>query len=519
MRTTAPLATVIFLLASQGLFPQATAPIRPAFLEPEPGFAELGALTEPLGRSRFELAALLASGVKSERLASYQSKLDRILDGLKTELERGGADGKAAKAEGALTYLHKNVLRAYREDATTLDGILDSGTFNCVSSAVLYALAASSLGVEVAGVRTSDHAFCTVMADGRSIDVETTNPYGYDPGDKKGFKDSFGHATGYAYVAPGGYGDRKAITAVDLVGLILSNRSSMLERSGRYTEATRLGADYAALCPGKESRAFVVDRVNNLVADLERRRDYAGAETAALAAVAAYPDEARLSALARTASYNRAAALGQAGDWEGAFDAAFRVSSTSPPDAATASLLANSLAGLAQNHVRAGNFALARRAVAERAGRAGPSATAAAYAIVGEQELVQAANGRPFAEAASTVDRIFAAGEVSRARYSQAVTTIYGNEAGRRGSGGDWLGGAALAELGASKVPGDKSLIGLATTLRHNFVADAHNHFARLYNAKDYSGAKAAITAALAALPGDSTLKHDLASAEAALGH
>ena len=58
------------------------------------------------------------------------------------------------------------LLRAYREDATTLDGILDSGTFNCVSSAVLYALAAGSLGVEVAGVRTSDHAFCTVMADG-----------------------------------------------------------------------------------------------------------------------------------------------------------------------------------------------------------------------------------------------------------------------------------------------------------------------------------------------------------------
>ncbi|MGA2547133.1 MAG: hypothetical protein ABSF43_11325 [Rectinemataceae bacterium] len=519
MRTTAPLVMLAFFIAARGAVSQTTAASGSAFLEPDPGFAEVGALAEPLDVSRMERAALLASGVRPERLAPYQSRLDRILGDIRSEAGQAAdpAAATVAKAEAVLTFLHKNVLRSYREDATTIDGILDSGLFNCVSSAVIYALAARSLGIETAGVRTSDHAFCTVLAEGRSIDVETTNPYGFDPGGKKEFKDSFGRATGYAYVAPGGYGDRRAITAGDLVGLILYNRASMLERSGRFAEATRLGADYASLCPGPDSRNFIVDRVNNLVADFEGRRDYADAETVARAAAAALPGEARLVSLSKTTSCNRAIVLGQAGDWEAAFDAALRVVSADPSDSAGASLVATSLSSLAEDYARKGDFVLARRAVAERASGAGPAAAAAAYALVGDMELVKAANGRPFAEAAAAADRIRAAGEVSAARYAEAVGIIYGNEAERRGEARDWLGGALVAELGASKAPGDESLARLAQTLRHNFVIEAHNRFAQLYNSRDYSGAEAAIKAALAAMPDDASLREDLATAEKAL--
>jgi hypothetical protein len=529
MKKAASVLLLAWVLAPSLAFPQAPAAVPPAFLQPERGFAELGSLAEPLDAARLRRAALLASGVTPERLATYEARLDSVLEELGAELA-GMAETATpsattvanaitiAKAEAVLSFLHKGTLRAYREDATTLDGILDSGIYNCVSSAILYAIAARSVGIAASAVRTQDHAFCRVSIGDRGYDVETTNPYGFDPGNKKEFKDSFGRATGYAYVAPGGYGDRREIGAGELAGLILSNRSSMLERQGRYAEATRLGADYAAICPGPDSRSFLVDRVNNLVAGLESRRDFAGAEAAARAALAAMPGEAKLAALARMASYNKAVALGQAGDWAAAFDASVLVAADrGGRDAEASSLVASSLQGLALLYARSGDFALSRAAVAERAVRAGPEATAAAYAVVGEMELVRAANELPFAQAEATADRIFAAGEVSRARYAQALGAIYGNEAARMGSSGDYLGGAALAERGAAKLQGDRSLARLAADLRHNFVAEAHNRFARLYNGGDYKGAAAVLESALLALPGDATLAKDLKAAEAAL--
>ena len=246
MKTTTTLAALALLLALAAPRPAHAAPAEAAAAWPEvfaaqPGFAELGALAEPLGAPSLLRAALLASGLDPGDLGPYEERVGSLVDGLRAET--GKATGAAARGEAILGLLHKGPLRAYREDATTLSGLLETGLYNCVSSAVLYLIAARSLGIEAAGARTSDHAFCTVLAGGRLIDVETTNTYGFDPGGKKEFKDSFGRLTGYAYVAPGGYGDRRAIGGRELVGLILSNRSSSLERSGRYAEAARLGAD------------------------------------------------------------------------------------------------------------------------------------------------------------------------------------------------------------------------------------------------------------------------------------
>jgi hypothetical protein len=520
MRTTTArlaLAAALLNLAFGAALLQAQAPL-PPFLQSEPGFAELGTLDEPLSLQSLERAALLASGLTPTSTVPYESRLTALFEALRAEA--GSIADPAARGEAILGFLHKRTLKAYSENATTLDGILDTGRYNCVSSAVLYMLAARSLGLDAQGVRTSDHAFCTLLVGSKKIDVETTNPYGFDPGNKKEFTDSFGKATGYAYVAPGGYGDRKAIGEKALVGLILSNRASMLERQGRFDLATKLGADYLELCRDDDSRAFLLNRINNFVADLESRHDYAGAEAAAIAAAAAFPEESRLASLARDASYNRAAALAQAGDWAGAFDRATALGAAAADAKALNELAAQSLAGLANYYARGGDFALARRAVAERAGRAGAEAAKAAYAVIGEVELVRSANQLPFAEAAAAADRILAAGEVSAARYAQAMATIYGNEAGKIGSAGDWLGAAALAETGiaklaAAKAPGDGGLAQLVRTLRHNFVVEAHNRFAKLYNERDYAGAAAAIRQALDSMPGDASLERDLATADA----
>jgi tetratricopeptide (TPR) repeat protein len=538
MRKTSLVAAMLLLLAFAPPFLRAEA--RPAFLEPDSAYAGLAPSGVADSLATLEKMALVASGIasgvaESGRLSAYEARLGEIFSALRKET--GQVSGSAAKAESILTFLHRDTLKAYREDATTVDGILDSGLYNCVSSAVLYALAAKSLGIETWGVRTSDHAFCSVLVDAKRIDVETTNPYGFDPGNKKEFKDSFGRATGYAYVAPGGYGDRRDIGMRELIGLILSNRASMLERSGRFAEAVKLGADYAALCPGDETRAFLVDRINNLIANYQQRRDYAGAEEAALAAASAFPDEPKLVALAHTASYNRAAAAAQSGDFEGAFDratslldAAGASESNKADDLALSELARNSLLGIAEQAARKGDFEAARRAVASRADRAGRDATAAAYAEIGDMELVRAANGMTFAEAQATADRLLADGEVDSERYAQAIATIYGREASRLGKGGDFLGAAALAGSGTDKIDGatgdtaakaraaaPRANLGrIAQAMRHNYAADAHNRFAALYNSGAYTAAEAVLNEALAALPGDPILEHDMATLDEA---
>jgi len=535
-------AALLVAFAAKGLVAQAPAARpgeaeRPDFLKGDPGFAELGALPDPLSVRELGKAALLASGVVPDRSAAYESRLGELYEALRSGPAPFAAAkdaDPAARGEAILGFLHERAFKAYGENATTLDGILDAGLYNCVSSAVLYMLAAKSLGLEVEGVRTSDHAFCSLLAGNRRIDVETTNAFGFDPGNKKEFKDSFGRATGYAYVAPGGYGDRRAIGDRALIGLILSNRASMLEYAGRFAEATRLGVDYDELCRDADSRDFLDARINNLVAYFETRRDYERAETVARAAAEAFPGEARLIALARAASYNKAAARARAGDWAGAFDLAVAQErelkgGASPAASGAASidareldeLASTALSGLAQSYASRGEYALARGAVAERSGLAGPAATRAAYAAIGETELVSAANGLPFAKAEETIDRVFAAGEVDASRYARAIATIYGNEAGKIGSGGDWLGGAALAEKGAvklaaAKAPVNDGLVQLAHSLRHNFVAEAHNRFARLYNTGDFAGAKAEIERALSSMPGDQSLERDLREAQAA---
>ena len=229
------------------------------FLGADPGFAELGALVEPLDRPRSSGPPSSRRASSAEGLGPYEARLDRIIGDLVAAATPAGAatDGGAA---GTLDYRRRKPSSAsstspcFGRIARTLPrstGYSTPASYNCVSSAVLYMLAVRDLGIEVEGVRTSDHAFINVVIGGRSIDVETTNPYGFDPGGKKEFKDSFGRVTGFAYVAPGGYGDRKTISGRELVGLILSNRVAALERKGSFSEAARLGADYAALCPAR----------------------------------------------------------------------------------------------------------------------------------------------------------------------------------------------------------------------------------------------------------------------------
>jgi len=157
---------------------------------------------------------------------------------------------KKEKAEYILTYLHRNILRTYSLNQARVDTIFTNGRYNCVSSAVLYMILCKAAGIEVSGVLTRVHAFVTVHIDGEDIDVETTNRYGFNPGNKKEFHDQFGRTTGFSYVPVQNYRDRRTISQIELISEILITRISEHEKQNLYSDAVPLAIDKAFLLLG-----------------------------------------------------------------------------------------------------------------------------------------------------------------------------------------------------------------------------------------------------------------------------
>jgi hypothetical protein len=169
---------------------------------------------------------------------------------------QGAARDAAAAGDYILTYMHRKFLKSYAAMQTRMDTLLFSGRYNCVSSAVLYLILAQSQGLTVRGVITRDHAFATVYGPGEeSWDVETTNAYGFDPGNRREFHDQFGKATGFAYVPARNYRDRTSVSPLELVSLILSNRIAEQESRGRYAESVPLAVNRAGMLAGRASPA------------------------------------------------------------------------------------------------------------------------------------------------------------------------------------------------------------------------------------------------------------------------
>jgi len=218
-------------------------------LEPDPKALEFFRLGErPSGYTWLDYAqiSLWASGDTST------SNLDRIRTAVETinnssELPSGARE----KAEFILTYMHRNILRSYSIYQTRIDTIFTNGRYNCVSSAVLYMILCESAGLSTSGVVTRDHALVTVHIDGQYIDVETTNRYGFDPGNRKEFHDNFGTLTGFAYVPANNYRDRKTISKIELISLIFVNRIADHERQNRYADSVPVAIDRAAFLLGE----------------------------------------------------------------------------------------------------------------------------------------------------------------------------------------------------------------------------------------------------------------------------
>ena len=446
-------------------------------------------------------AALWASSVNAgpgaeAKAAAY---LDRIKTAAADLAAANPGQSQKERGEAALVFLHKNFLKSYSEFQTRVDEVFVSGRYNCVSSAVLYIILCNSLGIETEGVMTKDHAFALIKAGTETIDVETTNRYGFDPGNRKEFHDAFGKTTGFAYVPAANYRDRINLNAAELVSLILSNRIAIHEKANRFADAVPLAINRVVFLSGvsaeknsasqnnasgrnvifEDPQKDMMNRLFNLGAhyiktgkddDAIAWADYAGKR---------YPgsreDYLRWQELAKAAVNNKLVKLIKAKKTSDARSALTALKEKLSGEIFTELdvMVLEAEAGDRVNSIR------------------NPGDAEAALAFLAE-EWERLPSGR-------------------REEIRNAAILA---EADRFGKSKNWLGGMNWLKSAMEKYGANAKMEAAYRTMRQNRVSELHNEFALLYNKKDYTGAKASVMRSLEEFPEEKQLIQDLALVE-----
>jgi tetratricopeptide (TPR) repeat protein len=459
-------------------------------LDPDPRALEFAGRGEYSWQDIGEIA-LWASAVGTAQAATAASQTGLISNTAAELLAMSDlpADPKA-RGEFVLTFVHQRFLKGYVENQTRLDEVFRTGRYNCVSSAVLYAVFAAAAGLDVQGVMTRDHAFVTVNTGAERIDVETTNPIGFDPGNRREFHDGFGKLTGFAYVPAKNYRDRTSISQLELASLILTNRIAELESHNRYSEAVPLAINRAALLKDRresvtsdfftDPQRDMMDRLLNYGSSLMKSGQEARAIEWAALAGGRYPDEGR---------------------WQ----------------EFTYAALNNLLVKL----IRGKRIADARTTLEANAAILGQANFDRLDAVVLDAELVQRSTGVRTAEEAESIllaiDNARSRGVLNENRARELRDFIIIKEGERLSSAGGARAAIGYTEAAIARYGRDTQLENALRVYRTNRQVELHNAVADLYNRGDYDGARQFVQDALEELPGNRSLTQDLNLVEKAL--
>jgi hypothetical protein len=465
---------------------QSTSAAFPDF-DPDPTALYYAKMRPPYSWQDLSGMALWASGVRNQD--AYMPRIASAVRALQNAPDLPA--GARQRGEYVLGFMHDNYFKRYEENQTLVSALLDTGAFNCVSSAVFYTILAVAVDLDVGAVITRDHAFATVNAGGAHnaalIDVETTNRYGFDPGTKIEFRDEFGKITGYAYTDQQDYRDRSPISQLELVSLILANRISYLEKRRRYTAAIPLMADSTALLSmrrEKTSSPFFTDHEENLKIrlvnfgkDLERAGKYDDALLYIAKLQSRYPGDPELDELTGIIVHNAVATRlrqNRATEARDYLIAHKQLVSQKQFAALNAQIRANELVALVNS--------LKTQADAEYALSLLNDQELASF--IGEQKSLEIRN------ALLNQKAIFISREQGLAaaiQFTEAVLVTYGR----------------IPEL-------EQNL----DVFRNNYASELHNNFVSLWNSGRKNEARAFLRDALRLLPNNRLLLNDLRIAE-----
>jgi len=435
---------------------------------PLPGAAARPAAGAPLDADGLVTLALQFSGTPDAALGAYRTVLGRWSAEFGASTAASLAPGP--RAEALLEFLHTK-LTTYQTYQTRLDTLLDRGTYNCVSSALAYMILGRAAGLDIQAVATKDHAFALVrLPGGPDVDVETTTKFGYDPGTKTGFTDSFGR-TGFAYVPPGHYSDRRTIGDRQLLGLLIQNRMSDFQRAGTPEEAVGPAIDRWVVEGSPEAFKTLVDGFVNAASKLNGRQEYLkGLDLVdrMVTWTGPIPEAAQLVLAFVNNQVNR---LLDRQDWAGA----------------QALVMSWKNKGLLTSD----------QAVQTQG-------------IISDRQLAVSVKTLPAAQAALQIEGAFAQGQIPAARRQEMLTFVYGQEvqrlAANQGPEAAWR---YLVGLPA-EVRAFPALVKAQEVYAYNWSVEVHNRFAQAWNAGNRDQARQGLKDALALLPDSALLKKDL---------
>jgi tetratricopeptide (TPR) repeat protein len=121
-------------------------------------------------RIRNRIHAFIQQNLTSiEHRSSIYAKGETLLHAAHAAFFAGGKNGQGQELIGG-----------YDSDQSKVSTVIENGKFNCISSAIFYAILARYFNLTVQGVMTTQHAFIQIQAeDGQFIEVETTSKKGY----------------------------------------------------------------------------------------------------------------------------------------------------------------------------------------------------------------------------------------------------------------------------------------------------------------------------------------------------
>jgi hypothetical protein len=178
--------------------------------------------------------AIVASGDVRDAAGAgrIRQRVEAFVAALRPVIERAGDDWHRGyelhRAMHRTFFAGGGELRGYQVDQPRLTRVFAGGTYNCLSSSLLFVVLARAFGLPVRGVVVPSHVFVELGPPGaRPIEIETTSSQGFDlVHDARFFREQAGAwATqrGLPAVTFEDYQRRSIVSPAELIGLAMIN--------------------------------------------------------------------------------------------------------------------------------------------------------------------------------------------------------------------------------------------------------------------------------------------------------
>lgn len=191
-----------------------------------------------------KVSSLVASGVRENFLSNYLNNIENYKNEI---LKSISGESETQKARVIFDFMHSNILKTYGEFNNSMDVLLKTGKFNCLSSTILYSIFLEEFGLKFKAIALPTHVFTLLYADDREIDVENTTPYGFDIRTNEKAQEAFRKLTGFIYTR-----SPDKIQLIDKKGLLAAlyaNFSFVDAKNKNYTSSFQNALKAYAIFP------------------------------------------------------------------------------------------------------------------------------------------------------------------------------------------------------------------------------------------------------------------------------